>query len=80
MTGRTMFQQFEGGAHVSDADFNESESSPYLAALKDQIRRKGIKPTVSVHELAADIFESDEELDEFLAELYVWRHAPESMA
>lgn len=73
-----MFQQFEGGAHVSDTDFNEP--NPYLAALKEQIRRKGIKPTASVHELAADIFESDEELDEFLAQLYIWRHSPESMA
>ncbi len=73
-----MFQQFEGGAHVSDADFNEP--NPYLAELKEQIRRKGIRPTTSVHELAGNGFESDEELDEFLAELDKWRHSPEHMA
>ncbi len=74
-----MFQQFEGGAHVSDADLNEPEPNPYLAELKEQIRRKGIKPITSVHELAGNGFESDEELDEFLAELDKWRHSPENL-
>jgi hypothetical protein len=31
-----------------------------------------------VHELAGNGFESDEELDEFLAQLYIWRHSPEN--
>lgn len=39
-------------------------------------RRQGVTPAESVKDLARDdIFESDEELDEFLAELYAWRHA-----
>jgi hypothetical protein len=77
MMGRTMFQQFGAGAHMRDADFNEP--NPYLDELKEQIRRKGIRPITSVHELAADIFESDAELDEFLVELDRWRHSPENM-
>jgi antitoxin YefM len=54
----------QGGVYVN----------PTLEALKEQIRRKGIRPITSVHELAGDIFESDDDLDEFLAELDRWRH------
>ena len=40
------------------------------------IRRRGVRPVESVQDLAQDgLFESDEELDEFLAALYAWRHA-----
>lgn len=74
--GRTMLHQFGGGAPISDADFNELKS--YRAQIEEQIRRKGIRPITSVHELAADIFESEEELDEFLDQLYIWRHSPEN--
>ena len=38
-------------------------------------RRQGIRPIESVDELARpDLFDSDEELDEFLADLYAARH------
>jgi hypothetical protein len=40
------------------------------------IRRQGVRPVEAVEDLAQDgIFESDEELGEFLAALYAWRHA-----
>jgi hypothetical protein len=39
-------------------------------------RQQGVKPVESIDELARpDLFESDEELDEFLADLYASRHA-----
>jgi hypothetical protein len=39
-------------------------------------RRQGVGPVVSVDDLARpDLFESDAELDEFLADLYAARHA-----
>lgn len=39
-------------------------------------RRKGLRPIKSVDELARPgLFESDEELDEFLADLYASRRA-----
>ncbi|HEY4022741.1 MAG TPA: hypothetical protein VGM75_28875 [Pseudonocardiaceae bacterium] len=60
---------------MSDADVNEPASNPYLAQLEEQIRRKGIKPFTSIHDLACDVFESDEELDEFLADLSAFRHS-----
>jgi hypothetical protein len=39
-------------------------------------RRQGVGPVGSVDDLARpDLFESDEELEEFLADLYATRHA-----
>ena len=39
-------------------------------------RRQGVEPVASVDDLARpDLFESDEELDEFLADLYASRRS-----
>jgi len=59
---------------VSVADFAEHGRSSYTAKLDEQARRKGVRPIASVDELRADVFESDEELDEFLADLQEFRH------
>jgi hypothetical protein len=59
---------------VSVADFAGPGRSSYSAELDEQARRKGVRPIVSVDELRADVFESDEELDEFLADLEEFRH------
>lgn len=43
---------------------------------EDLVRRQGARPITSVKEMARpELFESDEELDEFLAELYAARQA-----
>jgi hypothetical protein len=43
--------------------------------VSELARRQGVGPVVSVDELARpDLFESDEELAEFLADLYAARH------
>jgi len=55
-------------------DFEEREHGSYAAELDEQARRKGVRPVASVDELRADVFESDEELDEFLADLEEFRH------
>ena len=48
---------------------------PHVPA-EEQVRRQGVRPIRSVDELALPgVWESDEELDEFLADLYVSRHA-----
>ena len=63
-----------------------SEAEPRLPApspgqrvpesVQDQARRRGIRPVTSVEEMARDdVFESDEELDAFLAHVYAERHA-----
>jgi hypothetical protein len=44
---------------------------------EELVRRQGVRPLTSVTDLAADIdpFESDEEYDEFLSDLYASRRA-----
>lgn len=50
-------------------------SSPHVPA-EEQARRQGVAPIVSVDELAyPGVWESDDELDEFLADLYASRRA-----
>jgi hypothetical protein len=45
-------------------------------SAEDLVRLAGVKPITSVEELIEpDAFESDEELDEFLADLYASRRA-----
>jgi hypothetical protein len=61
-------------AGMTVADFTGSEPGSYSAELDEQARRKGVRPVASIDELRADVFESDEELDEFLADLAAFRH------
>jgi hypothetical protein len=49
--------------------------APTWPKLEEQARRKDVEPIKSADELRADVFESDEELDEFLADLQTFRHA-----
>ena len=63
-----------GMAGMTVADFTGSEPGSYSAELDEQARRKGVRPVASIDELRADVFESDEELDEFLADLEAFRH------
>lgn len=46
-------------------------------STEELVRHQGVRPLTSVTDLAADIdpFESDEEYDEFLADLYASRRA-----
>ena len=59
---------------MSAAGFADPGRSSYAAELDEQARCKGVRPIPSVDELRADVFESDEELDEFLADLDEFRH------
>ncbi|MFI6293936.1 hypothetical protein ACIBEJ_20280 [Nonomuraea sp. NPDC050790] len=55
---------------------SRSERSPRTnRSLDELIAAKHARPIRSVDELAADTFDSDEELDEFLAFTYAERHA-----
>jgi hypothetical protein len=45
-------------------------------SLDEQVQRRGLRPISSAADLACDgAFESDEELDEFLTDLYASRRA-----
>ena len=59
---------------MSAAGFTDPGRSSYAARLDERARRKGVRPISSVDELRAEVFESDEELDEFLADLDKFRH------
>ena len=51
-------------------------ADPEHMTLRELARRQGVRPVCSADDLAADgAFESDEELDEFLAALAEWRRA-----
>jgi len=56
------------------ADFTDDQPRSYQAVLDEEARRKGVRPIASIDELRADVWESDEELDEFLADLDTFRH------
>lgn len=60
---------------MSIADASGSAGDSYRAALAEQARRKGARPIASVEELRADVFDTDAELEEFLADLDAFRHA-----
>jgi hypothetical protein len=59
---------------MSVADFADDWPRSYQAVLDEEARRKGVRPIASIDELRADVWESDEELDEFLADLDRFRH------
>ena len=61
---------------TSGAEFPEP-SSPRRASVpvEELARRKGVRPVESVDEMAQDVFESDQELQEFLAQVYAAREA-----
>ena len=59
---------------MSTPGFAHPGRSSYAAELDEQARRNGVRPISSVDELRAEVFESDEELDEFLADLAEFRH------
>lgn len=51
-------------------------ADPEHVTLRELASRQGVRPVRSADDLAADgAFESDEELDEFLAALAEWRRA-----
>jgi len=45
-------------------------------SLDEQVRRSGLRSIASIEDLARDdVFESDEEIDAFIAHVYAERHA-----
>jgi hypothetical protein len=54
--------------------WDDDRPSSYAAALDAQARHKDVRPITSTDELRADVWESDEELEEFLADLTAFRH------
>lgn len=53
--------------------FSHPQPKPHLSA-EELLTAKNTQPVRSLDDLAADTFESDEELEEFLAFTYAERH------
>jgi hypothetical protein len=59
----------------SSADYPPSRATAEHVPAEELLRRQGIRPVESVDELACpDLFESDDELDEFISFIYASRH------
>lgn len=54
-------------------DFSQPQPRPRLS-VEELLAAKNTQPIRSLDDLAADTFESDEELEEFLAFTYAERH------
>ena len=60
----------------SSAEHTPAPHATSHVPAEEQIRQQGVQPITSVDELAfPGAWESDEELDEFLADLYASRRA-----
>ena len=59
---------------TSGADSSASMPARPRLSAAELLAAKNARPIRSVEDLAADIFESDEELEEFLAFTYAERH------
>jgi hypothetical protein len=66
----------EGLGMTSSASYEGESPATRLESIEEQIRRKGIRPVESIEDFAQDgIFESDEEVEQFLAYIYAARQA-----
>ena len=61
---------------TSKAESPQPPSGGGSVSVDELARRKGVRPVVSVEDMAQDgVFESDEELEAFLAHVYAARRA-----
>jgi hypothetical protein len=65
-----------GGMTTSSAGYAGESPEARPESIDEQVKRKGVRPVESVKAMAQDgVFESDEELEQFLAHVYAARHA-----
>ncbi len=58
------------------ADYEAQHPDRGLVSVEELARRQGVRPVESIEDMARpDIFESDAELEEFLAHVYAARRA-----
>ena len=60
---------------MSEAHDDQASRSAAPMTIDDLARLEGVEVVTDVHQLAADIWESDDELDAFLAHLRASRNA-----
>lgn len=61
---------------TNSADYAGESQETRPESIDEQVKRKGVRPVESVKDMAQDgVFESDEELEQFLTHVYTARHA-----
>ncbi len=61
---------------TSNTDYAGESPEARPESIDEQVKRKGIRPVKSIEDMAQDgVFESDEEVEQFLAHVYAARHA-----
>lgn len=61
---------------TSSADYTGESPESRPESIEEQVRRKGIRPVQVIEDMAQDgIFESDEEVEQFLDHVYAARRA-----
>lgn len=61
---------------TSSAGYESGSPERRPESVEEQARRKGIRPVEHIEDMAQDgVFESDEEVEQFLAHVYAARHA-----
>lgn len=61
---------------TSSTDYAGESPETRPESVDEQVKRKGIRPVESIEDMAQDgVFESDEEVEQFLAHVYAARHA-----
>lgn len=56
-------------------DYSDLLPGPRHVSAEELARQQGVRPIKSADDLRADLFESDDELDEFLADVHASRQA-----
>jgi hypothetical protein len=65
-----------GGMTTKSAGYAGESPGARPESIDEQVKRKGIRPVESVEDMAQDgVFESDEDLEQFLAHVYAARHS-----
>lgn len=65
----------EGMATISDGDLTRLLPGAPAVSVEELARRQGVRPVRSFDDMRADLWTSDEEFDEFLADVHASRQA-----
>jgi hypothetical protein len=59
----------EGVVVMSGSDFTGRLPGPPSVSIEELIRQQGVRPVADTDDMRADLWDSDEEFDEFLADV-----------
>jgi hypothetical protein len=71
----TMTATRKGGGEMSDGDFTWHLPGPPPVSIEELARQQGVQPVRSFEDVRADLWDTDEEFDAFLADVRASRQA-----